>query len=88
MKPITPTISTEDARLTSVVFAKDQPEYLQLPAIKSACGRVTTRWRLDWRERLRVIFSGDLWLQVLTFGEPLQPVRILTKEPTTDECAE
>jgi hypothetical protein len=72
-----------------IIFAADQPEYLQLPAIRpTALGaaRITTRWKLTWRERAQVLFGGNLWLQILTFGNPLQPVKMLTKEPSLEEC--
>ena len=55
------------------VFAEDQPEYLPLPAHKGPDGRVTTCWRLTLRERLQVLFKGEMWLQQLSFGQPLQP---------------
>ena len=58
----------------SVVYAKDQPEYLPLPAHRSPDGVVTSCWHLSWRERLRVAVSGRLWLSILTFNRPLQPL--------------
>lgn len=63
------------------VFAKDQPEYLPLPAIVTDDGTVITRWKLSWRERLRVMFSGNLYLSQMTFGEPLQPQLPSVDEP-------
>jgi hypothetical protein len=63
-----------------VVIAKDQPQYIPLPAVV-ADPYVFTRWRLSWRERLRILFSGDLWLILMTFGKPLQPVRLETQSP-------
>ena len=58
----------------TVVFAKDQPEYQPLPAHDN--GRVvTTCWRLTWHERFTVLFRGNLWLQQMNFGQPLQPQR-------------
>jgi hypothetical protein len=91
MKPVWPVITSTamlDERLRNVEYAKDQMEYLTLPAIKSSGvnGRVTTRWRLTWSERLRIIFSGNLWIQMLTFHERLQPIRPTTEEPTVEEC--
>lgn len=70
------------------VYAEDQPEYLQLPCLKSSApeGRITTRWKLTWRERFEIFLSGDLWLQVLTFHKPLQPVKLMTEEPCPEDC--
>lgn len=77
--PAIPTFTDEKA----VVFAEDQPQYRPLPAIKSADGRVTTKWKLTWAERFTVLFGGHLWLQVLTFNRPLQPVKLSVHEPQT-----
>lgn len=65
----------------NTVFAKNQPEYLPLPAHNGPGGRVTFCWRLTWRERLAVVFSGFIWQQVLTFNRPLQPQKLLTDKP-------
>lgn len=74
MKPVSPVIP--GINLPEVVFAKDQPEYIPLPAFKTGDGMVITRWSLTWRERIRVLFSGSIWLSVLTFNGPLQPVKL------------
>lgn len=79
MKLITPIIPGRELPVT--VFAKDQPEYLQLPAFRDEYGAVTMRWKLTIRERLRILLSGDLWLSVLTFNNPLQPVKLDTTPP-------
>lgn len=65
----------------TVVFAKDQPEYLPLPAHVDGQGIVTSCWRLGLRERLRLLFTGRLWLQQMAFGQPLQPQRPTTEKP-------
>ena len=59
-----------------LVFGASQPQYLPLPAFKDPGphGTVITRWQLSWRERLALLFGGDLYLIVLTFGEALQPL--------------
>ena len=63
----------------NVVYAKDQPEYLPLPAHKSPQGTVTSCWKLMWRERMSVLFCGRVYLTLLTFNEPLQPIRMATE---------
>jgi hypothetical protein len=57
-----------------VVYAKDQPEYQPLPAWVRQDGRVVTRWRLTWRERLAVLVGRSLYMEVMTFGRPIQPI--------------
>lgn len=79
MKEITPIAPGIELPVT--VFAKNQPEYLQLPAYVDPDGTVVTRWQLTWRERARIVFGGTLWLSILTFGNPLQPVKLETACP-------
>ncbi len=74
---------------SNTIFAKHQGEYVSLPAFydysnldgERHFGRVVHCWKLSWRERLRVILSGRMWVQVLTFEKPLQPVRLATEKP-------
>jgi hypothetical protein len=65
-----------------VVYAADQPEYLSLPSWKrqGPDGRVVSRWRLTWRERLAALFGRDLYIEVLTFDHPLQPIFLTFSE--------
>lgn len=66
------------------VIAKDQPEYLPLPAHRfpgDPDGRIAFCWKLSLAERLVVLFTGKIWHQVLTFNQPLQPVRMGTRRP-------
>lgn len=68
-----------------VVFAKDQPQYLPLPAYRSANGSmVTSCWRMSWRERLRNLLTGRVYVSLLTFGSPLQPQIISIKPPAVE----
>jgi hypothetical protein len=76
MKPISPVIAGVD----EIRIAEDQPEYETLPAIRTADGYLISRWQLTWRERLVVLFNGDIYLWCLTFGRPVQPV-ILEVDP-------
>lgn len=78
MKPVAP---EHRCGYSQVVFAKDQPEYIPLPANFNGV-EVETKWRLTWRERLSVLFRGSIYLSLLTFGKPLQPIRLsVLREP-------
>lgn len=59
----------------NIVFAKDQPEYLPLPALKidSPEGEVVSCWRLSFRERIKVVFTGRVWMSLMSFNKPLTP---------------
>lgn len=63
------------------VYGKDQPEYQPLPAYKADDGTVTTCWQLEPGDLERIKETGCVWLSVLTFNEPLQPVLLLSEKP-------
>lgn len=68
----------------NVVFAKDQPEYLPLPAYRvpnDQYGRIVCCWDLSWRERFRLLWSGKLWHTVMTFNQALQPQLLEAQRP-------
>ena len=82
MRPVSPVIPSVD--FPEVVYAKDQPQYIPLPVVKEADGRVTTRWKLTWKERLKVFLAGNVYLQVCTFNHPLQPLRMTAEPPAIE----
>lgn len=57
----------------NVVYGKDQPEYMPLPALKFDDGMVVTCWKLSWKELVKLIFTRKVWHSMLTFNKPLQP---------------
>ncbi len=67
----------------NATFAKDQPEYLPLPALKvnDKQGTVISCWKMGLWERLVVLFTGRVWLDVYTFDKPLQPQRMSVLKP-------
>jgi hypothetical protein len=62
----------------NIVWAKDQAEYLPLPAFTNNTETISY-WQLTWRERVKVLWRGRLWLRQMNFGEKLQP-----QAPTVD----
>ena len=87
MKPVSPVLPHSD--LPEVVYAKTQPQYLQLPAVNvgyadgwgSGTRSVVSRWKLNLRERLWVLITGDVWVELLTFRKPVQPQKLTVREP-------
>lgn len=67
----------------NVKFAEHQDDYITLPAYREDddTGLVISCWRLSWWQRVVVLFTGKLWHQQLTYGEPLQPVIVHTGNP-------
>jgi hypothetical protein len=56
----------------AVIFAKDQPEYIPLPASVDAAGVVTTEWMPTDEERDHLLTGGALRTEVFTFGQNVQ----------------
>jgi hypothetical protein len=81
-KPIIPGF-----RLPVTVYAKDQPQYQPLPVYHHDDGTVLSRWHCTWRERLRILISGDVYLWQLTFNTPLQPVMLEAEKPVPMETS-
>jgi hypothetical protein len=74
-------VDPEIELLEAVVYAKDQPEYMPLPVRRTPDGEVVSRWKLNWRARLAVLFGADFYLTMLTFNKPLTPVRVSVEKP-------
>lgn len=66
----------------NVTFSASQEVYQPLPAlhIHDSDGIVITCWGLSFKERLRVLFTGKMWLSVLSFNKLLQPCLLTTKK--------
>jgi hypothetical protein len=65
----------------TAVIAKDQPQYLPMPAHISSDGVITCCWRLTWLERIQLLLAGHIWHQVMTFNQNLQPQKLSTARP-------
>ena len=67
----------------TTVLAEDQPEYLPLPVMAwgDREGTVTSCWQLSWWERMKLMFTGKVWLSQMTFGTALQPQMPTTYKP-------
>lgn len=81
MNPVSPVIPDINVEVNEVVYAKDQPEYQPLPSIKLEDGSILTRWMLSEDEKQQVLEQGYIYLEVLTFNKPLQPLRLSTEVP-------
>ena len=54
------------------IWAEDQEEYLPLPTYTDDTETISC-WRLTWKDRLRALLIGKLWVRQLNFRNPLQP---------------
>lgn len=66
-----------------IIIVKDQPEYLSLPSIflGDKVGTIINRWKLTWKERIRIFLKGDLYLEIMTFNHFLLPIRPSVEAP-------
>lgn len=71
MKPI-------DFKGTNVVYAENQPEYNPLPAFKAENGVMVTCWKLSQEDFEKIVETKKIYLSVMTFNNPLQPVYLTT----------
>jgi hypothetical protein len=73
----------------NVVFAKDQVEYLPLPAFKEPrydidpSGSTISCWKFSIWERIHFLFTGKMWVRQLTFWQALQPQSLQVQYPFT-----
>lgn len=55
------------------VYAKNQPEYMPLPALKLDSGEIIACWKMSFKERIKVLFTGKTWVSLMCFDNPLTP---------------
>jgi len=65
MLPVEPTLHEGAFRVT---YAKDQPDYISLPASVDAQGTVMTEWELCAEDLERVLHGGRIRLWLLHTG--------------------
>ena len=66
----------------TVIIAKNQPQYIPLPAyISSDKNELTCCWELSLLERIKLLFTGKIWHSILIFNKPLQPQLLQITKP-------
>ena len=67
----------------NITFAENQPIYRPLPAYidNEQGGRIFQCWKLSLIERLKLMWTGKLWINVLTFHKPPQPIKPMVDNP-------
>lgn len=79
MKPVSPVIPAEAH--DEIIVAEHQDEYQNLPAISLADGSILTRWKLTEEEKHIILETGDIYLRMFTFGNPVTPVLLMAEKP-------
>ena len=68
----------------NIVFGANQPEYRPLPAERvgnAVVGQINTCWEFTPDEIKKVQETGQIYVSLLTFGQPLQPVLVSVDKP-------
>lgn len=81
MTPASPVVPGAKFPLEETVYAKNQPPYIPLPVHRLEDGTVLSRWHMTFTERMRAFFTGDVYLWVSTFNQPLQPIKLQINKP-------
>lgn len=68
----------------NVEIAKNQKEYKTLPAFVTRDGVVISCWQMNFKERIKALFTGKVFLTLLTFNKPLQPQLLQIDSPFED----
>jgi len=71
MEAVSPVLPA--SKSVETVYAKDQPEYNELPTFRSERA-VLSRWALSAEERAHIAAGGDLFICMMNFGGPLLPI--------------
>jgi hypothetical protein len=79
MHPLSPVIPSANA--DEVVYAEKQSEYAPLPCIKAPDGAILIRWSVNEEEMRQIAQQGYIYLCVMTFNQPLQPLLMTTYIP-------
>ena len=78
--PVVPGFESQE-----IVYAKDQPQYRPLRTLVSDPGsehRVISRWSPTEEQRKALSEGKDIFLELLTFGNPLQPILMWVADDT------
>lgn len=66
----------------NTTIAKNQPEYRTLPAWRGGRNsEVISCWKIGILNRVKLLFTGKIWMRQLTFNNLLQPQHIETDHP-------
>lgn len=85
IKPVSPVIPNS-VNGAEVKVAENQPEYRTLPSLAIDDNTFLTRWKVPFLHRLRILFSGNIFIEIMHFRKPIQPLYVDTK-PNTVQVA-
>ena len=66
----------------NVTYGEGQKEYMPLPALRFDDGTVVMCWKMSWKELFKIILHRKVWVSLLTFNNPLQPICVSADHET------
>ena len=56
----------------NTIYAEKQSEYQSLPSLKieGPEGYVVSCWKMSFIERIKVLFTGKIWMSLMSFNKP------------------
>ena len=51
-------------------------------------GLIIHCWQLDIKERIKILFTGKLWIKVFNFNRPPQPIEPMVDNPFQSKNSE
>lgn len=73
MKPI-------DFEQSNKTYAKNQEPYLPLPVWEGE-NKIIHCWKISLLERIKLLLTGKLWIYVMNFKQPPQPIKPMVDSP-------
>jgi hypothetical protein len=68
----------------NAILAMSQEEYEPLPVYRAPDGQTICAFRLSPSELEEIAKTRTLWISVLTFNKPFQPIGLSTQKPFAD----
>lgn len=77
----------EELENHEVIYASNQHQYNPLRTLRGATESVPvlSRWKLSEEQMLALVQGADIYIEMLTFGNPLQPIRVAVGRDVTLE---
>jgi hypothetical protein len=80
----------EGLEAQETVYAADQPQYIPVRTLRAngKMGAVISRWTLTDEQRRAIAEGADIFLELSTFYQPLQPIRMAISDTSGDKFAD
>lgn len=60
----------DELEADETIFARNLPDWTPIRALRSADGKILTRWQLTDAQRAAIAAGADVFLELVTYGRP------------------